>query len=584
MSQPLTALNWLQKISDMCSYIEASSFYRFIYSLYKWRYVLYCLITVGLYQIFIAPLFIPLSLLISPQNIALLNNALFCTIGLVPFWFWAFVTVDNAIQRWLVHLRAPYDQVCSEASLMLERIEQRIENDLSQSITDVATFDIEGWSITLHDLMASLDQQQILLTERPFYESWFLTDQMLSHKADLLKEIALLKEKLKTAPQKMVDIITLGVKKAITLTTAADTVRDYVKPLLSQAQLEKHRTFVRKHATFKMLLGFEQAVDVVSLWLDRLDKLSIESENCENHASAQKHLGGNPDASAWKYPWGNASVDEPAIRGWDAILKCYPDDYVQRYEAAIAINALLLGRSSISKQDFISHIEALDLGENKGAVIQKIQQHLYHTLSRKCPQNAAFFSKAQKQTVKEWFEANQKDIKNAQTTLDQLMLENVAQNMPAHHQKSKAAEISQAQLSRFFYVLEGAQIYDAALGLTLTTARHRNSVQAFLASYVGDSDMAYKLLRFVPESEHNTWLVQVGRKRLAWILEAEQHKTEQDKSDGSANTGENAAANKPILSLYDRLLFNRYQCLEDDKKINVLALINEKKQGFNYAK
>jgi hypothetical protein len=516
--------------------------------LQKYRYLIYLGLSLAfcyLISINIFPIMLPF---IGAYGVALTNSVMFFTMGFAPLWVLGYDYGRYFYQKAIRYFSQPHHHAVLDAIIALDHAQTNMEVYLSQTIIDVANFDCEEFISTINSSLDDCDHHQDEIKTTWWYKTFFETPEMRSQCLLLSTNMEALKAQLKSLTLKMTKHVTDRIEKDIIRLTSDKPTED-LYPVVSPQNVERLGKFVDQYGSSTTKAEFRQKTDMVNRWSNHLRSFLLPAE-CQ--VNAVREL---------KFPWGQFEVNKPSINGWKALLNAYQSD-PNKTAACLELNELLLGHKSMGMKQLNTLIDILDLGDKRGPVLENIQTHLFLTLNNDRPQNAALLSNDHKKLIAEWYEGHQEAIETAEAVFEAEL------SSPGASATQREQDLATKALAQYYPLLDGAEIYHSTLEKSHPCHKKMNSIKAYYKSYTGDSSLAYRLIRFVPEVERAALMVQIGRKRFDWILSHTPPSLEP----------------RSMFEFDDELLFRHYRILETDRVVGTFMLTTSQNGVSRHAK
>lgn len=517
----------------------------YLLRLWSLRYFLYLTLSFMAYNGLIYILGPVLPILIGGTAFGMLSNVLFYGLAMAPLWYLGSTSLHAAwggIRRYLTHWKR---LDIYESLSVLVASQEYIANNLSQVIVDIPNFDIQALTEIVKGHQARLETAT-QSTNRFYVGEKLICRGGVSRAANLvLEEIKHQQRELQTHLKQLADHIASRIGQDIELLQKTSS-KQGLEPILPHQQLKKLRDFVISYGDDVTLREFEKNANVLTKWAGKIDNSSVAQNSVETVSFNQ--------------PWGGHAIRKDYLRGWETILKAFIDNPQQR-EAALQINALLMGRLLPTQEELHEWITALGMRDARALILQTIQAHLFNTLDPRRPENARLLSEQHNALITNWYRQHEDKIHQAPQAMSDLF-----SNEKTERELIQALDrIDDKALSQYYELLDGADIYNYSVNNTSALNERRNLARKYFEGYTGETSKAIRFVRFLPDYEKSLTLVEIAQKRLGWLLR---------------NIDKATNASKPFDDT-DAELFHNYALIALTEKFNFPSFIYQSPQFSN---
>lgn len=534
-----TANKTASSIRNALSYIGITSFFEKIWNI---RYAIYLSLSLSTYY-FILQIATPwIYSLFGVAAFSTISSVLFCTLGIAPLWWLGLkgsIALGKGIKNYLTHWKK---EEILEALIVLDNTQTFICGRLSQSIIDIPHFDIQHLAQTAQRYEKQLEQSEFKLKR-------FYVGERILCKGGVSTQLEVVQSKI-NSQQKQIQTqlkhLTIHIAKRIgqeieLLDKHAN--KHVLAPILPSEQLEKLEQFVITFGDNKTLTLFKNNSNVIEKWLKKIEKF--------------KFLQARPEDVNYHQPWGGHDIHRDLAKGWHVILNAFARNAPSR-DACLQLNQLLLGDRTMTEHELHNLVKKLDVGNRVAFVIQKIQSHLFNTLQARSPQCARLLSRQQKNIITQWYHKHEIQIKTAEKVMSQIFSKSKYGN---DQLTQKLDEIGDDTLASYYELLDGADIYCYSANQVESISKRKNLARQYFEENKGDSSLAYRFIKFIPQQEKGTILIDVAKKRLGWLLE---------------HLDKRVKPAKPFDEV-DIELFNDFELLEQNDKFAFSRFVRQSK-------
>ncbi len=459
-----TAKKTFQAMKDIFSDLGILTFLLKLWSL---RYIAYLALTFIGYHYLILALHPVVSTLLGSAAFGLLDSVLFYTLALAPVWVFGgmlLLSLKQSVVNYFTHWKKE-DIYQSLDSLVTTQ--EFFANHLSQVIIDIPHFDIQHLTEQVQLHSEKLTHNRAKLNRFYFGERFFCRG-IISQNVELVKAKTEAQQKqLKSQLKQVSNHIALRVGDDIELLEKSAS-KQKLTPIIPHQQLEKLKHFVATFGDEMALHQFEQNANPIHKWMNKIERCS----------RAQKS-----QAASLAQPWGGHVIREDYLRGWEIILKGYIPNGAKQ-ESALQISKLLAGKIQPTMQQLQEWVNQLGLGDKSALLLQKIQDHVFHTINPENPQNARLVSKHHQDLISSWYQQHKEEIKQAEKQIKQLFS---AQRDDRLVQQLDS--LGDEALSNIYELLDGVDIY-SYLSKQSNGDQRKNLARQYFENYKGETSQS----------------------------------------------------------------------------------------------
>lgn len=464
-------------------------------NLWKLRFLAYFALSLIIYQQLINILAPTVFIFVGIDLANKISSFLFYTIGMTPLWYLGWQAVKQMglhLHKFLIKNKV--ERILS-ALIELEKSELFICNQLSPAIVDIAHLNVPYLMRNIEQIKKSLQYSEQQLKIDHFGEKWLVTRAMRTKIEEVLRALAEKQTKLANDLNLLATHMATHIEESIEI-LVKELHEEGLSPALSPTQMKALEGFVEKYGAPAALLQFRKSTNVVERFFSKIK---------EDQFYYQREKTPYKDLSQ---PWGEGGIREDLLKGWDVILSAFVNNHTHK-ESVLKLTALLQGKITLSAEALDKELNILKAVADTESLLKKIQWHVFATLTARPPEHAALLSDEQKALIKNWYETHKEKIKEAKQNF-YAMIEN--------QQKGLEVQVGDRELSEYYRLLDGADIYAYSINKTEKITKRQNSVRKLFEVYNGHDPRTYRLIRFVPLNEKESLIPRIAEKRLNWIL------------------------------------------------------------------
>lgn len=536
-----TSTDMYQGIKDGLYKLGVLSFFL---KLWSFRYIAYIALTFIAYHYLMLVLSPPLTALLGAATSALIDSIIFYGLALSPVWVLGWnllVSFKNSFNNYVTHWKK--EDIYRSLDTLVES-QDFIANHLSQVIIDIPHFDIQHVTEQAGLHQAKLAEAKTKLAH------FFMGERFLCRGVTVTKtELTLAKldnqsSQLITNLKQVANHISLRVGDDIEL-LERNLAKNQLSVIIQAQQLDKLKHFVTTFGDATALNQFKQNSNPLNKWMSKIERCS-RAQNSNDHTLTQ--------------PWGGRVSRNDYINGWEIILQGYMAEGSE-LEAALQLNSLLAGKYHPTSVQLEHLVNQLGMGEKKPQLLQKIKDHLFNTLNSRNPQNARLLCEQHKELIARWYQQHQEQIKRAEREMTRLFAVKKDDALV-----QRLDRVGDEELSNIYELLDGADIYTYSSEQAGELSQRKNLARQYFENYQGESSRAIRFLRFIPEAEQKSMLIDIAKKRIAWLLEHSEKRVDPIKPFDDADTE----------------LFHDYRLIEASDEFDFTSFVTQSKQ-FNNA-
>lgn len=466
--------------------------------LWKFRYILYFIFSLMAYNYLLGVISPILSFFVSYQSINAISNFLFYSVGLVPLWWlvWqGLYQFKSDIQGFLMQGKVA---IILSSLKILEKSELLISNQLSQSIVDIANFDINHLICNIQTLKKNIRNAEDQLKKISFAEKLLSSSNLHSKIEQILNKLSIQNGRMDNLLKEMASHIVMRVEKDIQRLVESSN-ETQLKGMISPQQIEGLKTFVKEFGNPQCLQEFEEQTNMVRGFIRKIEK--------NKFSVAQK-----PEKQ-FQQSWGKNRAHYKLLKRWKILLNNFVSSASQK-EACMNLIALLKGKVSLSIDELNDILNKIEPNKRKkDSLLNKIQWHLFNTLTARRLKNVMLLSNAQKRLIEKWYKANENEIEEAKKLFSEIISDQNKECVGKHLDKFDTTKMRQC-----FELLDGADIYAYLNVKPNGLTRRQNDVREFFEKYDGRDIRVYRLITLVPKKERERLIPKIAAKRLDWLL------------------------------------------------------------------
>lgn len=464
------------------------------------KFFIYLSISFSSYHFLIKALEPIALLLVNVGTFSMISSLLFYTMALAPVW-WLGYQVGKASYSFIHdYVSCWKKKEILDALVTLEDSEHFLCEKLSQIIIDIPHFDIKDLNKRAIEFESELNKAEINLERYATGEKFVCGKAIQKEAKKAKKKIESVKDKLKKGLALLASHIASRVGEDIELLDKAVDANK-MQPILPKKQLSYLEEFVNRVGDEKARALFDRNANIVKKWYEKIqaDRFSYEDPNSKGK---------------YQQPWGGSQIRTDSLKGWKVILEAFSKDPIQK-DALLKLHSLLRGKKTLSSEEMKEVINALSEGDDKNAILETVQDFIFKTLQDRSPEYASLLSSSQKKLISHWYNQNKREIEQANAKVKQLFSSN---KLNITQLNALLEKMSVKELSKYFELLDGEDIYNYSVGKIQSLKDRHNLVRQFFEKYEGNTSHAYRLIAFVPKVEQPALVTEFAYKRLDWFL------------------------------------------------------------------